>query len=142
MRLFYDVSSSRLRAELALLAADAGAVTTVVLFAAGAAFSGAEIPDLALLVVWSAMPVAIARVLRGIEMPREPWRRMLPSAILGLSLAGLIVLGLELIRSVAPGRSVPENDTVHLRIQTRECSEQTLDALQGLEVCGGADEAA
>jgi len=108
VRLFYDVSSSRLRAELALLAADAGAITTVVLFAAGAAFSGAEIPDLALLVVWSAMPVAIARVLRGVEIPREPWRRMLPSAILGLSLAGLIVLGLELIRSVAPGRSVPE----------------------------------
>ena len=108
MRLFYDVSSSRLRAELALLAADAGTITTVVLFAAGAAFSGAELLDLALLVVWSAMPVAIARVLRGIEMPREPWRRMLPSAILGLSLAGLIVLGLELIRSVAPGRSIPE----------------------------------
>ena len=105
MRLFYDVSSSRLRAELALLAADAGAVTTVVLFAAGAAFSGAELPDLALLVVWSAMPVAIARVLRGVEIPREPWRRMLPSAILGLSLAGLIVLALYVVLSL---RFIPQ----------------------------------
>ena len=108
MRLFYDVSSSRLRADVALLAADAGAITTVVLFGAGAAFSGAEILDLALLVIWSAMPIGIARVLRGVEFPREPWRRMLPSAVLGLSLAVLIVLGLELIRSVAPGRSIPE----------------------------------
>ncbi|MEM7231568.1 MAG: transglutaminase-like domain-containing protein [Planctomycetota bacterium] len=111
MRLFYDVYTSRKRAELLLLVADYGCALTAILFASGIF----ERPDRAvvapLLAVWALIPRSVASYLSWFERPREWMSSLGLSFLLSVFVGTLIFAGWELVWESAPFAMRPRTET-------------------------------
>jgi transglutaminase-like putative cysteine protease len=108
VRLFYDVRSSRARAEALLIGADAAAVSTAVVYSTAALQGGGSAADIALVPLWASLPRAIARIIESLDRPRAGYRAALGVAALGVLMAALAVIGHGLITSVSPPAALRE----------------------------------
>ncbi len=108
MRLFVDSYVSKLRTELALLAADLVVISTTILFATAALEASAATVEVLLLVAWSCFPRASAKILCHLGKPSS---LLMSVGLYGgiIALVGLLMAtGWDLIQSLQPERSVDE----------------------------------
>ena len=109
MRLFYDIYSTRLRGEIALLATDALTIAAAVLYATGALHGDADPWDRALFVLWSCLPRALAKVVGGTEHTGRHLKMFGGSLVFVLLTAFLVLVGWDLLQAVAPRGAAPDS---------------------------------
>jgi transglutaminase-like putative cysteine protease len=114
LRLFYDTSCSRIQAEALLLLADMTAAAAAVLFTAGALAGKARADDIALLVVWAALPRAIAKLFEKTSTTAPSFRALAMLASFVVLAGFLIVTGWGLLHDVVAEREGPEASTLAL----------------------------
>lgn len=97
-----DRYTTRPRGELALLAGDAIASATAILFVCGGLGGGGSVFDLALVALWAVIPPALGRAMDPVlDRSRSVLQNIVIAAGVGATLLSLIAIGLTLIEESA-----------------------------------------
>ncbi len=101
MRFFYEIYSTRRRADLLLTAADIACVSTVVAFATGVLGSRAPGVEIGLLFLWAGTPRCVAKAIARFDRPAAFHRALAASLLLTTGIVVLLVTGWDLVQSVS-----------------------------------------